>query len=72
MDHNLGKGKIQAITYCDELDILSLAMSDGSIISFNIKVELDRDNNKDDDDDDDDEYGEQEYDRNLIVKKSYE
>lgn len=58
MDHSIGKGKIQAMTYCDELDILSLGLCDGSILNFHIKVELDRDSATQDDDDDD--YGDEE------------
>lgn len=71
MDHPMGPSKIQALTFCEELEILSLAMSDGSVVSFHLKVELDRDSHTDDEDDDD--YGEESgtHDPNLIVKKSY-
>ncbi len=70
LDHPLGTGKIQAITYCDELNILSLGLSDGRVQSFHIQVELDRDGK---DDDDDDEYGlEDHYKTKVILKRTYE
>jgi|LauGreDrversion4_2_1035121.scaffolds.fasta_scaffold283112_1 hypothetical protein len=50
LDHQLGPGRVKALTYCDELEVFSLGMADGTIISYHLQVELDKD---------DDDYGDE-------------
>ena len=57
LDHGFGIGtRIKAMTYCDDLDILSLGFYDGSIHSFHFDIQHDKDTEPADDDDDED-YG---------------
>ena len=56
LDHPFaGFSRIKAMTFCEELEILSLAFSDGTVHNyhFNIQVDIFSEN----DDEDDDEYG---------------
>lgn len=57
LDHSLGPGsRVKAMTYCDELEILSLALTDGTVRSFHFNIQI----NKENEDEEDDEYYEEE------------
>lgn len=55
------------MAYCDELEVLSLAMGDGSLISFQLEIKLEKD-----DDDDEEDYGEETLHKTVILKRTYE
>ena len=57
---------IKSLTYCDDLDLVSLAMNEGSVHSFLIQIE--KGNN--DDDDEEDVYMNRGH--NVIIKRVYE
>lgn len=64
LDHHLGNGKVKAIAYCDELEILCIGFNDGSMHSFHFNICLDKEDNakgSDEEEDDDDEYGEEDF-----------
>jgi len=58
--------RIKSLTYCEDLDLVSLAINDGSVHSFQIQIEK----GSNDDDDEDDSYMNRG--RNVIIKRVYE
>jgi hypothetical protein len=67
LDYQLGPGRIRALAYCDDLEVLNLAMSDGSLISFQLEIKLEKD-----EDEDDDDYGDETLHKTVILKRTYE
>jgi hypothetical protein len=69
LDHSFGRGKIQGLAYCEEIEVLAIGFADGSVHTYHFEVELLRDERGQGEDSSDDEYGgEEQYRQPSVIK----